>query len=51
MDNDIQRVIYPIGRFMAVKDMDKTDKQYEIDFLKLNSKVIPPLPHYFLEFF
>lgn len=43
LEHDYTRIIYPIGKRLAIKMMekDKLDDQYEMKYIKLNEEVPP----------
>lgn len=39
LDEEIQKIVYPIGKYIAVKSLEKMSDQYEMNFIKLNELV------------
>jgi len=39
LDEEVQKIIYPIGKYIAIKSLEKLNDQFDMSFIKLNKHV------------
>jgi len=39
LDEDPQKILYPIGKYIAVKSLEKTSEPFDMSFIKLSKHV------------
>jgi hypothetical protein len=39
LDEEVQKILYPIGKYIAVKSLEKMSDQFDMNFIKLHKHV------------